>query len=371
MEPGLREFIEGMPKTELHLHIEGTLEPDLMMKLAERNGLPLPYEGNVGKAIEARKFNNLQEFLNLYYEGMDLLRTEQDFYDLTMAYLEKAASQNVNHAEIFFDPQAHMGRGIAFETVIDGISRALEDGEKKFGISSKLIMCFLRHLSEEEALEALEEARPYLEKIDGFGLDSSEKDHPPSGFEHVFAKAQEIPGKFVVAHAGEEGPASYVQQALDKLHVSRVDHGNHVMDVVRGTDTSEADPGLIDRLAENKIGLTMCPISNLRLNVLQDLRQHPAKELLDYGVKVTVNSDDPAYFRTDDGKEGGYITENFLALAEALGLTRKDIIKMARNAIEISSLTPDEKVQKHRKLTLYDIKTKAAEEQSPDKHAMG
>jgi adenine deaminase len=340
MDPGLGKFIEGLPKIELHLHIEGSLEPELIFQLARRNEVELlnkagvPYR-DVQEIRAAYDFANLQEFLDLYYQGMSVLRTEQDFYDLTAAYLRKIASQNVIHAEIFFDPQGHTERGIEFATAITGIKRALVDEGAKAGISSKLIMSFLRHKSEADAFDTLEQARPYLELIDGFGLDSSEKPFPPSLFERVFAEARKT-GKAISAHAGEEGPPEYVRQALDLLKVNRIDHGNRSLE----------DPALVKRLAREKMGLTVCPLSNLKLCGVKDMRDHPLKTMLQHGLKATVNSDDPAYF-------GGYMTENFVAVAEALDLTRDAIITLTRNALEISFLSPTQKEQKSRQLVDY------------------
>jgi len=344
MDQDLGKFIEGLPKTELHLHIEGSLEPELMFELARRNRVELlnkagvPYQ-DVEEIRAAYEFGNLQEFLDLYYQGMSVLITEQDFYDLTTAYLRKIASQNVTHTEIFFDPQGHTERGVEFATAIRGIKRALMDDGEDSGISSKLIMSFLRHKSEADAFETLEQATPYLDIIDGFGLDSSEKPFPPSLFERVFAEARKT-GKPVLAHAGEEGPPEYVRQALDLLKVNRIDHGNRSLE----------DPALVERLAKEKMGLTVCPLSNLKLCGIKDMRDHPLKTMLQHGLKATVNSDDPAYF-------GGYMNENFIAVAEALNLTRDDIITLARNAMEISFLSPGQKEQKIRQLEDYVAKT--------------
>ncbi|HEX3719122.1 MAG TPA: adenosine deaminase [Verrucomicrobiae bacterium] len=334
MDEALAKFIEGMPKVELHLHIEGSLEPELMFKLAKRNGVKLPYR-DVEELRAAYKFANLQEFLDLYYQGMSVLQTEQDFYELTAAYLAKVASQNVTHVEIFFDPQGHTERGVEFTTSLRGIKRALAEAREKFGVTSKLIMSFLRHKTEADAFEVLEQATPHLDMIDGFGLDSSEKPFPPSLFERVYAKARAT-GKPVMAHAGEEGPPEYVRQALDLLKVNRIDHGNRSLE----------DRELVIRLAREKMGLTVCPLSNLKLCGVKDMKEHPLKTMLLHQLKATVNSDDPAYF-------GGYMNENFLAVAEALELTRDDIITLAKNAIEISFLTPEQKEQKAGELEAY------------------
>jgi adenine deaminase len=342
MDQRLKEFIEGMPKIELHLHIEGSLEPELVFELAKRNGVALRKKdgGSFRDAAELRAtyvFANLQEFLDLYYQGMSVLRTEQDFYDLTKAYLKRVAAQNVTHTEIFFDPQGHTERGVEFGTVIQGIKRALDDGQREFGVSSKLIMSFLRHKSEEDAFKTLEEAGAYLDMIDGFGLDSSELPFPPRLFERVFAAARKT-GKPVVAHAGEEGPPEYVTEALDLLKVSRIDHGNRSLE----------DPALVRRLAEMRMGLTVCPLSNLRLCGVRDMKQHPLKRMLNFGLKATVNSDDPAYF-------GGYMNENYLAVTEALNLTRDDLAQLANNAIEISFLTSEQKGEKASELNDYIV----------------
>ncbi|MCO4757748.1 MAG: adenosine deaminase [Oceanospirillaceae bacterium] len=320
----MENFLNAMPKAELHLHIEGTLEPDLMFSLAERNGIRLPY-ASVEKLKAAYDFGNLQDFLDLYYQGADVLQTEQDFYDLTWAYIEHCRVQHVIHIEPFFDPQTHTDRGIPFATVINGITRALDDAKTQFGISSELIMCFLRHLSEAQAFDTLQQAEPHLDKIIGIGLDSSEQGHPPAKFERVFAKAKSM-GLLLVAHAGEEGPAQNVIDALDMLHVDRIDHG------VRASD----DPQLIQRLAKEKIALTVCPLSNTRLKVFSDMSEHNILQMLDAGVKVTVNSDDPAYF-------GGYLTENFVALYRALDMTKEQALALSRNSFEYSFASPERK----------------------------
>jgi adenosine deaminase len=288
-------MIERLPKAELHLHLEGTLEPEMLLALARRNGVQLRF-GSVEEARAAYRFGNLQDFLDLYYEGMSVLLKEQDFYDLTWAYLERAKADNVVHAEVFFDPQGHTERGVPFEAVIAGIRRALEDAETRLGISSRLILCFLRHLDEASAERTLDAAMPYRAWITGVGLDSSERGHPPSKFARVFARARGL-GLKLVAHAGEEGPADYVREALDILGVDRIDHGNRSLD----------DPRLVARLREAQIGLTLCPLSNLRLAVVKDLDEHPLPRMLEEGLLVTVNSDDPAYF-------GGYVNDNYRAV---------------------------------------------------------
>jgi len=301
-------FIAGLPKSELHIHIEGSLEPELMMALAARNGVTLRFD-SIDELRAAYKFSNLQDFLDLYYEGMRVLLHEQDFYDLAMAYLKKAASQNVRHAEIFFDPQGHTGRGVPFRTVIDGLWRALEDGEREFGMTTALILCFLRHLDEASAERTLDEALPWRDRFIGVGLDSSEKGQPPSKFERVFARARGL-GLKAVAHAGEEGPPEYVRQALDLLKVDRIDHGNRALE----------DAGLIRRLVREQMPLTVCPLSNFRLRVVPDLAAHPLRRMLADGLMATINSDDPAYF-------GGYMNENLSAVA----LSRDEIVALARN----------------------------------------
>lgn len=331
----LTTFIENMPKTELHLHIEGSLEPELMFSLAQRNNVKIPF-ASAEDVRAAYNFSNLQDFLDIYYQGMNVLRTEQDFYDLTMAYLEKVATQNVRHTEIFFDPQGHTSRGIPFATVIGGITRALDDAEERLGVTSHLIMCFLRHLSEDEAFATLAEALPYKDRILGVGLDSSEKGHPPAKFERVFAKARADGFAVAVAHAGEEGPAAYVHEALDLLKVDRIDHGNRSLE----------DSGLVRRLAGSGMALTVCPLSNLRLCGVANMKEHPLKTMLDLGLKATVNSDDPSYF-------GGYMNENFLAAAQALALSRGDIVTLARNAIDASFAAPARKIELYRELDAY------------------
>ncbi len=320
----LERLIRDLPKAELHVHIEGTLEPDLLLQMARRNHLT-PRFATVEELRKAYSFHNLQSFLDIYYEGTRALLSEQDFFDLTWAYLERAAQQNVRHVEIFFDPQAHTDRGVPFETVISGIHRALEEAIPRLNISSKLIMCFLRHLSAEAAMQTLEASLRFKDWIVAVGLDSSELNHPPNKFVEVFQRAR-AEGYLTVAHAGEEGPPDYIRQALDLLNVSRIDHGVRCLE----------DPALVQRLARERIPLTVCPVSNVRLCVFKSLKEHNLKKLLDLGLCVTVNSDDPAYF-------GGYITENLLASQKALGLTRDDIYTLARNAFEASFLRADEK----------------------------
>ncbi|MDJ0646293.1 MAG: adenosine deaminase [Flavobacteriaceae bacterium] len=323
----LKEFIENIPKAELHLHIEGTFEPELMIKIAERNNKKIKYS-SVEELKRAYSFKNLQEFLDIYYEGANVLITEEDFYDLTWAYLTKIHQQNVLHVEIFFDPQTHTDRGVSFSTVINGIYKALEDGRQRLNISYKLIMSFLRHLDEASAFKTLEEALPYKEWIDGVGLDSSEVGNPPSKFERVFAKSREK-GFKVVAHAGEEGPPEYIWEALDLLKVERIDHGNRAIE----------DHLLMKRLAESQMPLTLCPLSNLELKVVKDLKEHPIVKMMDKNLLVTVNSDDPAYF-------GGYMNENYLGIAKALNLTKIQITELVKNSFKASWLSDSEKEEK-------------------------
>ena len=318
------EFIKGLPKAELHLHIEGSFEPELMFQIAKRNNVEIPYK-SVEEVKAAYAFDNLQDFLDIYYSGACALMVEQDFFDLTWAYLEKVHSENVLHAEIMFDPQTHTDRGIPFGTVIIGISNALREAEAKFGMTTKLIMSFLRHLSEEEAFKTLEDALPYKKLITAVGLDSSEVGNPPSKFQQVFAKA-EAEGFLTVAHAGEEGPAEYVWEALDLLNVSRVDHGNNSLD----------DEILVQELVDRKMPLTVCPLSNLKLQVVKDLTKHPLREMLQKGLLATINSDDPAYF-------GGYMNANYIEVAEALSLTKEEICQLAKNAFEASFLNGNQK----------------------------
>jgi len=311
--------VTTLPKAELHLHIEGTFEPELIFEIGRRNGIAVPYE-SVEALREAYNFTDLQSFLNVYYAGMDVLRVERDYYDLTTAYLRHAKAQGVRHAEIFFDPQAHTDRGVAFGTVVAGIKSALRDGEKTFGITSHLIMCFLRDQTAESAMATLEMAIPFRDDIVAVGLDSAEVGNPPSKFETVFARARAL-GFLTVAHAGEEGPPEYVWEALDLLKVSRVDHGVRSME----------DPKLVERLVRQRIPLTVCPLSNLRLKVVPDLKDHPLKRMLDAGLVATCNSDDPAYF-------GGYVGDNFTAIAAALGLSDDEIVRLAANSFEASFL---------------------------------
>jgi adenine deaminase len=317
-------FIRDLPKAELHMHLEGALEPELALAFAQRNRIRLRF-GSVDDLRKSYQFTDLQSFLNLYYECTGSLVTEQDFDELTLSYLRHAAQDGVRHAELFFDPQSHTMRGVKFETVINGICRALELGRRQFGITSSLIMCFLRHLPPEDAMETLEMALPFKGQIGGVGLDSSELGHPPMKFVEVFARAREA-GFRRVAHAGEEGPPGYILQALDLLGAERIDHGVRVLE----------DPGLMQRLASEQIALTVCPLSNVRLGVFPSIRQHNLKQLLDAGLVVTINSDDPAYF-------GGYVGDNYVAVQQALDLSQDDIIRLAANSFNASFLPADDK----------------------------
>ena len=322
--PETRALIDRLPKAELHLHIEGSLEPELLFALAARNGVQIPF-ATVEAVRAAYDFSNLQDFLDIYYQGMAVLRCEQDFFDLTWAYLQRTAADNVRHVEIFFDPQGHTERGIAFETVLDGIESGLMQGQRELGITFRIIMCFLRHLSEEDAFATLEQAAPYLDRIDGVGLDSSELGHPPAKFAQVFAKAREL-GLHVTAHAGEEGPPEYVSEALDLLKVERIDHGNRALE----------DPALVHRLVAEGMTLTVCPLSNLKLCVIDEIAHSPVRQMLDLGLIVTINSDDPAYF-------GGYIGANYHAVADALELSPDQIVRLAQNSFAGSFLSAAEK----------------------------
>ena len=317
-------FVRALPKAELHLHIEGTLEPEMMFALASRNGIDLPFT-DVDEVRAAYQFSDLQAFLDIYYQGAAVLVTERDFFDLMYAYLERAVADGVRRAEIFFDPQTHAERGISFSVFMDGFTRAIETASDEWGISAALIMCFLRHLPGEAAVETWTEAAPYANLMIGVGLDSSEVGNPPEWFAEAYQLAREA-GLHAVAHAGEEGPPAYIVGALDSLGVDRIDHG------VRSAE----DPALVERLVADQVPLTMCPLSNVKLRVVDRLEDHNLKELLDRGVRVTVNSDDPAYF-------GGYVLDNYVAIAEALDLTPIDLISLARNSIEASFLSTGEK----------------------------
>ncbi len=330
MKP-VKSFIESMPKAELHLHIEGTLEPELMFELALRNRVHLPFD-SPDEVRRAYAFSDLQSFLDIYYQGSRVLLHDRDFFDLTWAYLRKAKEQNIRHTEVFFDPQAHTARGVPIGAVIEGIHHALANGERELGISSKLILCFLRDLSAEHAIQTLESALPYRDYVAGVGLDSSERGHPPEKFTKVFGRARDE-GFFVVAHAGEEGPPEYVWQALDTLGVSRIDHG------VRAIE----DAALVERLRAERVPLTVCPLSNVKLRVFDSIHKHNLPELLDADLIVTINSDDPAYF-------GGYINENFIAVQEAFNLTKGELATLARNSFEASFLAEDQRREVLREL---------------------
>jgi adenosine deaminase len=321
------DFITGLPKAELHLHIEGSLEPELMFALAARNGVAIPF-ASVEEVRAAYSFSRLQDFLDIYYKGADVLRTEADFHDLAVAYFDRAAADGVIHAEIMFDPQTHTARGVGFDTVIKGLLSGMAAAEATHGMTSRLILCFLRHLDEEDAFATLEMARPWLDEITAVGLDSSELGHPPEKFARVFAAAHEL-GLRRVAHAGEEGPPDYVYQALDLLGVDRLDHGNRSLE----------DPILVARLARTGMTLTVCPLSNLKLCVVDDMADHPIDRMLREGLRATINSDDPAYF-------GGYIADNYRAAAAARGLDRRDLAMLARNSF-LGSFLPDDVVAMH------------------------
>jgi len=320
-------LIDGLPKAELHLHIEGSLEPELMFALAKRNRVALPYP-TVASLKAAYDFSDLQSFLNIYYAGASVLATERDFFDMTWAYLERAQTDNVRHVEIFFDPQTHTSRGVPFRIAIEGIHAALSEGARKLGISAFLIMCFLRHLSEEDAFATVEQALPYRDWIVGVGLDSSERGHPPSKFARVFARCREL-GWRAVAHAGEEGPPAYITEALDLLKADRIDHGVRCLE----------DPAVVARLAAEQIPLTVCPLSNVKLRVFPSLEQHNLRQLMAAGLRVTVNSDDPAYF-------GGYVNANYRAVQRALGLSREDLRRLAKASF-LASFLPEAEKQRH------------------------
>ena len=331
----LVNYIQNIPKAELHIHIEGSFEPELMFEIAKRNNIPLNYD-SVEKLRNAYNFNNLQEFLDIYYQGAQVLITKQDFFDLTYAYLQRVHNDNVVHTEIFFDPQTHTDRGIAFETVINGIWDAMVKAHADFGITSFLIMSFLRHLSEEAAFEILETALPWKDRILGIGLDSSEVGNPPQKFEKVFEKCKEL-GFKLMAHAGEEGPPAYISDSLDLLKIDRIDHGNRCLE----------EEILVRRIVKENRGLTVCPLSNLKLQVVKKMTSHPLKTMLDMGLKATVNSDDPAYF-------GGYLNDNFFAVQEALNLNQGDIYKLAMNSIEVSFMNQEAKDFWIRKIKDYN-----------------
>jgi adenosine deaminase len=330
------DFIRGLPKAELHLHIEGSLEPELMFELGRRNGIALPFK-SVEEVRAAYAFSNLQDFLDIYYQGAGVLRTEDDFRDLALAYFRRVAGDGCRHVELFFDPQTHTDRGVPFAVVADGLLAGMAEAEATLGVTSSLILCYLRHLDEDAAFATLRDAEPYLDRIQGVGLDSSEVGHPPSKFAKVF-KASRERGLKLVAHAGEEGPPAYVWEALDVLGVDRIDHGNRALE----------DPALVQRLVAEGITLTVCPLSNLKLCVVDDLKAHPLKQMLGLGLKATLNSDDPAYF-------GGYLGANWVQASDALGLTKADLVTLAKNSFT-GSFLPADAVARH----LADIDAYAA-----------
>lgn len=330
----LTAYIAGLPKAELHLHIEGSLEPELMFELAQRNGVEIPFD-TVEAVRAAYDFSNLQDFLDIYYAGANVLLTRRDFEDLAFAYFQRAAADNVRHAEIFFDPQTHTDRGVPFGVVVEGLTAGMDRAKTELGVTSGLILSFLRHLTEEEAFATLEMAEPYLHHFIGVGLDSSEVGHPPSKFVRVFAAAREL-GLKLCAHAGEEGPPAYVREALDLLNIDRMDHGNRSME----------DESLIQRLAAEQMTLTVCPLSNLKLCVVKNLTDHPVPEMLRRGLHVTLNSDDPAYF-------GGYVNANYIRLAEAAGLSKAQVTQMAKNSFEGSFLPDADKLERLAEIDAY------------------
>ena len=330
----MKTFIENLPKAELHLHIEGTFEPELMFEIAKRNEIEIPFK-SIAEIKAAYEFDCLQDFLDIYYQGANVLIKEQDFYDLTYSYLEKCAVQNVRHTEIMFDPQTHTERGVSFETVINGISKAIEDAKTNLNVSALLIMSYLRHLSEEDAFKTLEQSLPYKHLITAVGLDSSEKGNPPSKFKKVF-EASVKEGYIPLAHAGEEGNADYIWEAIDILGIKRIDHGNNCLQ----------DEKLVEEIIKRNLALTVCPLSNTALQVVDDLKNHPLKKMMDLGLKITVNSDDPAYF-------GGQINANFEAIAEALQLTKKDIFELSKNSFNYSLLSEEQKEKHLQELNSY------------------
>ncbi len=343
--------VRALPKAELHLHIEGTFEPELIFEIAERNRVAVPYP-NVDALRAAYDFSNLQSFLNVYYAGMNVLREERDYYDLTAAYLRRAVTEGIRHAEIFFDPQAHVKRGVPFDTIVGGIRSALESGERELGISSHLIMCFLRDFSEESAMQTLDVALRNRDRIVAVGLDSSETGNPPAKFARVFERARSE-GFRTVAHAGEEGPPEYIVEALDVLNVSRIDHGIRCME----------DAALVERLRDERVPLTVCPLSNLRLRVVPSIEEHPLHAMLEAGLVATVNSDDPAYF-------GGYVSENYARVASALHLSVSDLTMLAQNSFEASFLDPQKRrqftdeIEVFRAATLQDARLRRANPQA-------
>ena len=318
------DLIARLPKCELHIHIEGSLEPEMMFALAKRNNIALPYD-SVDAIRRAYQFAQLQDFLDVYYQGMSVLITEQDFFDLAFAYLERAQADNVRHVEMFFDPQGHTSRGVAFETVVNGLHGACRAAQERLGISASLIMCFLRHLDETDAERTLDLALPHSSKIIGVGLDSSERGHPPSKFRNVFRRARDA-GFHLFAHAGEEGPPAYVWEAIDVLGVERIDHGNRSLE----------DAALVSRIAGDRTPLTICPLSNLKLRVVDDLQHHPLRQMMQKDLIVTLNSDDPAYF-------GGYVADNYRALAQAIALTPQELIAVARNGFTAAMMSDEDR----------------------------
>ncbi len=330
-EDQLREFIKNLPKAELHLHLEGSLEPELLFKLSQRNNIKIPYS-TIEEVKQAYKFTNLQSFLDIYYAACSVLVKEEDFYELTKAYMLKCKEEHVVHTEVFFDPQTHTERGISFDTVIKGIKRALDEAKQSWNISSFIIVSFLRHLSEEAAFEVLEMAKPYKEWIIGVGLDSGENGNPPTKFQRVYEKAINL-GFRSVAHAGEEGPAAYRWEALEALHGELFDHGIRILD----------DPKLVKLAVDHQIPLTVCPLSNVALRACSEIKQHPIKKMFDMGLCVTVNSDDPAYF-------GGYVEENYVQIANQLGFTKSELVQLARNSIKASFLPIVEKERHFQRL---------------------
>ncbi|WP_309088395.1 adenosine deaminase [Phenylobacterium sp.] len=336
----LADFIRGLPKAELHLHIEGSLEPEQMFEFARRNRVDLPFK-SVEEVRAAYAFSNLQDFLDIYYQGANVLRTEEDFRDLGLAYFRRVAADGARHVELFFDPQTHTDRGVPFQVVADGLMAGMAEAERDFGISSSLILCFLRHLDEDAAFATLKAAEPYLDRILGVGLDSSEVGHPPSKFAGVFKAARER-GLKLVAHAGEEGPPEYVWEALDVLGVHRIDHGNRALE----------DEALVRRLVAEGMTLTVCPLSNLKLCVVNDLKQHPLKRMLALGLKATINSDDPAYF-------GGYLAQNWTETADAIGLTRDELVTLAKNSFTGAFLGPEAVARHVAEIDAYVAKSAA------------
>lgn len=335
----MKKFIENLPKAELHLHIEGSFEPSLMFKIAKRNNIEIPFK-SVKEIEGAYQFSCLQDFLDIYYQGANVLQTEQDFYELTYSYLEKCAVQNVRHTEIMFDPQTHTSRGVSFETVINGISKACDDAKENLGVSSLLIMSYLRHLSQEDCFKTLEQSIPFKDKITCVGLDSSEKGNPPSKFKDVFAKSVEE-GFIPIAHAGEEGDADYVWEAIDILKIKRIDHGNN----------SLQDDNLVAEIIKRDLALTVCPLSNIALKVIDDLKNHPLKKMMDLGLKVTINSDDPAFF-------GGQVNENYIQIQKALNLTKEDLYQLAKNSFQYSFLEEELKAKYITELDNYYLNRK-------------